>query len=450
MHSQIKKIGLILIILGAFVIRLNFLGPTYFGDETLLMQLGKFVIQGYSPYLDFFTPHPPASVFSIAVFEFFFPDNTLLGGKLWAYFLSILITLVVFLLSKKLIGNTIASLGAAIIFTTTFSFYQWFSKAISSPLLTFFLLLALFAFLNRQEILTAFFLFMAASTELLALWLLLSFLIYAYLKEIQFKRVFGFFTIFSALELIFLVWFTKGAMIDQVFIAQTVARASYFDFYSNLSVAYGSFFSHFVGLILLISLFVLLSRDWLLPSLFFWLPSALLLFLSHLNKINLQHLVPFLAIFATIAAFKLTKDRNTRLLIFVILFLNAASEMSRLYAITQSGDNSMQEIAALIQKLTTETDEIGGAPEATLFALLANRPMSPAIVDSYPSTVAYLGEATYLQRLISRPPRLIIHTTNTDPSNRFESLRDFYENSYKEIATFEEPIVGKLTVLEKK
>jgi 4-amino-4-deoxy-L-arabinose transferase-like glycosyltransferase len=420
---------LILILIVSVIIRLFFLHPT-FSDENFYINVGKTILEGKTPYKDFFFAHPPLQVYTLAilfkVFGIFF-----LVGKSLTLITSSLCVFLLYLITKQLYDQK-SGFTVAIIFLLTPAFLAFSTVGHGMWETTFLVLLSTYL-LIKNKLPLAGLVFMAAVLFRYLAIIYLPFLIaFLYIRK---QKIKNFLIPFLAVSVV------SGLLLLSVFGSSYIDQTVSYQIFSKVALSAAGiqrmqywgigFFFLFLSLL---SAFVAYTKKDRILLLFAIIPliSDTLILLG-LRLVFYHYFLVSLAfcIITVGRILSVSKDWIIRLAIPVILLLSITSNIKTIdFYLSPSHAEKFYYIADFIANNTSEEDAIFGEPVMTNYiSFITGRRISSNYLDSYLRHLMFDGEEKVIQNLNEDKPKFIIEMEGYYLSNPY--FRDFILSNYR-------------------
>jgi len=378
-----------------------------FSDENVYFLMSKRVIEGKIPYKDFNFVHPPFQIYTIAIFFKLF-GISLVSGKLPAIIFSSLSSIMVFLISKKILKDEKKAFISAIFFII-FPYSIIFSDhelGIWESL--FFFLVSAYFLLNNNYFAASLFFSISAFYRYLVILYFPILLMLSNNKKKFFILSFSLFFVFISIFLLsFGTNFFEQTIKYQIFgklFMETKLKKDYWQYFS---------FGIFTIPILLVSLLISyekMNRIFVLLSVYPTIYDLLLVFaLKTIAYHYFVYSLPFVSICFSFSFFsKKSKLLKPSLVIILLLSIISSAKTMDFY-LNKERTKYIEEIADYIASNISSNDKIFG--ESTLTDYIAfSRNVSVAgnYLDAYVDYLRYLSEEKVLENLEKEKPKFII------------------------------------------
>jgi len=418
----------ILIILVTFLIRIFFLHPS-FSDGNFYFNAGKIVLEGKTPYKDFFFAHPPFQIYVYALsFKLF--GVSIFVGKLIPLIASSLSAFLIFKILDRLYDSRTGFM-AGLIFLITPGFIAFSSMGYGMWESIFFILLSTYFVVRNKVRGAAISLVIGIFFRYLIVIYLPFLILFNHIKKLKLK---GFLAMF------FLLLIVLGMLMFLIFGWDYINQTVLFHISSKVVVRemkkltwqYLSmgFFTFFLGLISAYVAFDKKDRLLLLFSVYPLIVDFIIFF--GLNYIAYHYFLislPFIAM-ATARALKLSKDKLLYFVIPIILILSLTSNFKTIdFYLNPIHSERLYSTAEFIANNTSEEDSIFGEPVLTNYvSFVADRRISSNYYDSYIRHLIFEGEEEVIENLEEDKPKFIIEMEGYYSTNPF--FRDFIVEGY--------------------
>ncbi len=420
---------LITIILVSIFIRLLFLHPS-FSDENFYFNAGKNILEGKTPYKDFFFAHPPLQIYGYA-FLFKILGTSFFAAKLIPLIISSLTVFLIYKILKEFYDDKTGFI-ASIIFLVTPAFIAFSTMGYGMWESIFFIFLSIY-FIAKNKVREAAIVFVIGILFRYLIAIYLPFLLLLiYIKGRDRKRflIFFFSTLFLS-SLLMLFIFGSNFFIQTVLFHISTKIAV--EGLTKLVWQYWSigFFSVFLALI---SAFVAHIKKDKLLLLFSIYPLIVdILILLGLNLIIYHYFLislPFI-IMAIAKAFMICDDKLIKVIIPIVLFLSITSNFETIdFYLNPSYAERFYSTAEFIANNTSEDDAIFGEPVMTSYvSFVTGRSISSDYLDSYLRHLMFEGEEKVILKLNEDKPKFFIEMEGYYLSNPY--FRDFVLNNYR-------------------
>jgi 4-amino-4-deoxy-L-arabinose transferase-like glycosyltransferase len=378
-----------------------------FSDENVYFLMSKRVVEGEIPYKDFNFVHPPFQIYTIAIF-FKLLGISLVSGKLPAIIFSSLSSIMVFLISKKILKDE----KKAFLSTIFFILFPYFIIFSDHELgiwesLSFFLV-SVYFLLNKKYFASSLFFSISAFYRYLVIFYFpLLLMLSKDRKKFSILSFSLFFIFLSIFLLSFGANFFEQTIKYQIFgklFMETKLKKDYWQYFS-----FGIFTIPILLLSLLIS-YEKMNRMFILFSVYPIIYDLLLVFaLKTIAYHYFVYSLPFVSICFSFSFFS-KKSKLLKLSLVIILFLSTISSVKTMdFYLNKERTNYIEEIADYIASNVSSNDKIFG--ESTLTDYIAfSRNVSVAgnYLDAYVDYLRYLSEEKVLETLEKEKPKFII------------------------------------------
>lgn len=427
---------LILILILSIVIRLLFLHPT-FSDENFYFNVAKSIVEGETPYKDFFFAHPPLQVYTLASFFKIFGTSFLVGKTLTLITSSVCVFLL-YLISKEIYDER-SGFITAVIFLVTPAFLTFSTMGHGMWETTFLVLLSTYLLIKNKLSLAGLVFVAAVLFRYLAIVYLPFLIILLSLRKQKYKDfLIWFFTTFFVSGVLLLFAFGPGP-IDQTvsyhLFSKVALSASGVQKMQYWGIGY---FFLFLSLISAVVAYTKKDKIILLFAVIPLIADAIILL--GLNLVFYHYFLISLT-FCTLAVGRtltISKDWVIRFAILMVLFLAIVSNVQTIdFYLNPSHSEKFYYTAGFISNNTSEEDAIFGEPIMTSYiSFVTGRRISSNYLDSYLRHLMFEGEENVIQNLNEDRPKFFIEMDNYYLNNPY--FNDFIHSNYK----LERNIVG--------
>ncbi|MCR4327039.1 MAG: glycosyltransferase family 39 protein [Nanoarchaeota archaeon] len=360
-----------------------------FSDGFTYMYMGKLILEGLTPYKDFFFASPPLQPYIIAFFEIFI-GNKILLIKLIPIFAAIGSAFFIYSFVKKKFGD-LQGLTASVLFLFSFLILLTtdYSTGINSTI--FFILGSIYFVEKDKPFLAGIFAGLALLMRLYSPFPVLGIIIYLffYKREKLLKFVYGTLGVFLPVSLIFQI-VSNSEYLNQIFFFRL-------NLISGIGLSKWTVIKFFVikdlVLVLLSAFYFLFNKEkkkLILPILATSFSIILYIVYSDVYYLYFGLIIGFLAMFSTKFIFEFYNSKNFKIVlaIFLTLFVlfNSVIYISN-YA-SASNIPFSNEITNFVIENSNSEDTIYGSFEiAPLVAILSNRKLAGNIADTNPKNI---------------------------------------------------------------
>ena len=420
---------LILILIVSVIIRLFFLHPT-FSDENFYINVGKTILEGKTPYKDFFFAHPPLQVYTLAILFKVFGISFLVGKSL-TLITSSLCVFLLYLITKELYDER-SGFIVAIIFIITPAFLAFSTMCHGMWETTFLILLSTYLLIKNKLKLAGIVFVVAVLFRYLAIVYLPFLIVFLYIRKQKIKNFLISFFMTSLLSGLLLLYVFGRTYIDQTVFYQMFSKVIL-----NVSETQGmqywgiGFFFLFLALI---SAFVAYMKKDRILLLFATIPLIADIIILLGLRLVYYHYFLISLVFCVIAidrVLTVSKDWIVRFAILVILLLSITSNIRTIdYYINPSHAEKFYSTAEYIMNNTSEEDAIFGEPVMTNYvSFVTGRRISSDYPDSYLRHLIFEGEDKIIHNLNEDKPKFFIEMEGYYLSNSY--FKDFVLDNYR-------------------
>ena len=426
--SKFTYACLFLIFLSIFF-KLFFIHPT-FSDENFYFNVAKNILEGKTPYKDFFFAHPPLQVYTIALFFNLF-GITFFVGKMLTLISSSICALLIYFILKELY-NSKSGFIAFLIFLVSVPFIAFSIQGYGMWEASMFILLSIYLILKDKLMESGFTFVIAILFRYFSLLYLPFLLILIFLKNYKIKKfLIQFLTVSIILSFILILIFGENIINDTITyqiknLGVSKTSESYFTF-QYLSIG---FFLIFLGLISVIYAYIQKDKILILLSLYPLLTDALIFFTF--KEIAYHYFLLNLPLY-TIAigrVFTICKDKIVQIAIFMIIVLSIITNFQTIdFYLNPIYSERYYYITNFIENKTSISDSIFGEPVITNYvSFLTNRRISSYYLDSYMRHFIFEGEDSVIINLEKDKPKIFIDMDTYYFSNPY--FKDFMTENY--------------------
>ncbi|MBU2612169.1 MAG: glycosyltransferase family 39 protein [Nanoarchaeota archaeon] len=360
-----------------------------FSDGFTYMYMGKLILNGLTPYRDFFFASPPLQVYIIAFFEIFTGKNILLL-KLIPIFASIGGAFFIYSFVKSKFDEW-QGLVASILFLFSFLVLLTTDYSTGISLTLFFIFGSIYFIEKDKPFLAGIFASLALLTRLYAPFPVAGIFLYLliYKRKSALKFLLGTLALFIPISIFFQI-ISNGGYLDQIFLFRL-------NLISGIGLSKWNIVKFFIigdFILVLGSLFYFLfdkeKKKLLLPVFATIFSLILYLVYSDVYYLYFGLIIGFLAIFTSKFIFKFSSEKNFKkfLVIFLALFILFNSSIYIANYASASNVPFSNEITNFVRENSEINETIYGSFEITpMVAILSERSLAGNIADTNPKNI---------------------------------------------------------------
>jgi 4-amino-4-deoxy-L-arabinose transferase-like glycosyltransferase len=433
--KNISKIELICIFLIFTILIIKFLNihPT-FSDENIYFLVGKRIWKGEIPYKEFSFVHPPLQGYILAfLFKIFGISLTI--AKLLPLISSTISTFLIFKICKKIFDERTAFF-ALIFFLLTPGFIAFSDQSLGMWEALMFILLSIYLLIENKIILSALSFSIALYIRYLSLAYFPLLLIYAYLKNKNWKKFLIFsisisFTLFTSFYLIFGYRFIEDTILFNFYAKLAFRKIPKLPFqYLNMGyfTIFLAIFSAFLAYFNKLKIALLFSIYPLLIDLSIFFVFTKIIYYYFLIS------TPFVVI-ATAKIFSSYKELIPRFFIFIVIFLAIWTNLNTFdFYLNPKNSDIFYSILEHVKTKASSQDKIFGRQSIVSFiSFLTDIPVTSS-VSPYISYSVYIKAEDVIAMLEKQKPKFIIDLNNVFISNPY--FKNYLEENYILDATY--------------